>query len=215
MPIPVADVMADVRDSISDATVPYRYSDAFILRKIDQTLGRAVVLRPDLFTELHVLSCVAGTLQSAPSDSVRIMDVVANSTGRAVKEINQEVLDLTLPTWESLPPGPATEWMRYPRDPNRFYVYPAAVGGESLTILYAKTPATITSTAGTIPMTLAYKPALVDGTVWLMESIDAEHVESGRAKMFQDSFNSLLTAGLSARRIADTTNAALPREEEV
>ena len=215
MPIPVADVIVDVRESVSDTSIPVRYSDSFILRKINQTVQRAVVLRPDLFCDVHVLTCVAGSLQSAPVDSVRIMDVIANSTGRAVKEINQEVLDLTQPTWEGLPAGPANDWMRYPRDPNRFYVYPAAVAGDTLTILYAKTPATLTLASANIPLTLAYQPAIVDGTIWLLESIDAEHVESGRAKMFQDSFNGLMTAGLSARRIADTDTAALPKEEQV
>lgn len=215
MPIPVADVLSDVRESVSDTSLPYRYSDAFILRKINQTVQRMVVKRPDLFCDVHQITCVAGSLQSAPGDSVRVMDVLANSAGRAIKEINQEVLDLTLPSWESLTPGLANDWMRYPRDPNRFYVYPAAVAGDTLTIVYAKTPAALTSTAGTILLPLAYQPVVIDGTVWLLESIDAEHVESGRAKMFQDSFYAMLDFGLTARRITDTDTAALPREEQV
>lgn len=214
MPIPVADVVEMVRESISDTTAPYRYSDGFILRRINQAVQRAVVLRPDLFTDVYALTCVAGSLQSAPADSVRVMDVLANSDGRAVKEINQEVLDLTLPTWENTPAGPATDWMRYPRDPNRFYVYPSAIAGAQLTILYAKTPVAVTTVSGNIPMALAYQPAITDCVIWLAEAIDAEHVESGRAKMFQDSFTNQLTAGLSARRITDTDSAALPREEQ-
>lgn len=215
MPIPVADLLSDVRESISDTDLPYRYSDAFILRKINQSVQRMVIKRPDLFSEVYVLTCVAGPLQAAPADAVRVMDVLANSAGRAVKEINQEVLDLTLPTWESLTPGPANDWMRYPRDPNRFYLYPAATAGDTVTILYAKTPAAVTSTASSIPLPLAYQPAVIDGTVWLLESVDAEHVESGRAKMFQDSFYSMLDFGLTARRITDSDTAALPPEEQV
>lgn len=215
MPIPVADVIADVRESVSDTSLPNRYSDAFILRKINQTVQRMVVKRPDIFCDVHILTCVAGSLQSAPVDSVRVMDVLSNSANKAVKEINQEVLDLTLPNWENLTPGPATDWMRYPRDPNRFYVYPAAVAGDTLTILYAKTPIALTTTTGSIPIALAYQPAVVDGVIWLLESIDAEHVESGRAKMFQDSFYMTLDNSTNARRITDTDNAALPKEEQV
>lgn len=215
MPIPVADVLLDVRESVSDTSLPYRYSDAFILRKVNQTVQRMVVKRPDLFCDVHVLTCVAGSLQSAPADSVRVMDVLSNSANKAVKEINQEVLDLTLPNWENLTPGPATDWMRYPRDPNRFYVYPAAVNADTLTILYAKTPTALTLSSTNIPLPLAYQPAVVDGTLWLLESIDAEHVESGRAKMFQDSFNAVLDSGMVARRLTDTDNAALPKEEQV
>lgn len=214
MSFTVPDVIADVRELIQDTLSPYRYSDDFLARKISQTVRRVTVLRPDLFTEITTITCVAGSMQSPPADSVRIMDVLTNTSGAAVKEVNQEVLDLMVPAWEALTPGPAVNWMRYPRSPNRFYVYPAATVSDTLEIVYAKCPAVMT-TASTIPLQDVYYPAIVDGTCWLMESIDAEHVESGRAKMFQDSFLQALTGSLQARRITDTDMAAGPATDEV
>ena len=38
-----------------------------------------------------------------------------------------------------------------------------------------------------IPLPDSYLPVLVDGMTWLAESIDDEHVNSQRAKMFMDS----------------------------
>lgn len=58
-------------------------------------------------------------------------------------------------------------------------------------------------------------PVLVDGVCWVVEAVDAEHVEAGRAKMFKDSFTESLTVGLQARRITDTDAAAGPAEEVV
>lgn len=210
----VSDVILDARELVQDTAAPYRYDDAFMTRKFNQVLRRAVIMRPDLFTEITTISCLAGSLQSCPTDSVRLMDVLTNSAGAAVKQVNQEVLDMMLPSWEALPPGPAQDWMRYPRDPNRFYVYPSATAGANLQIIYAKCPVMLTSSS-VVPMQDVYFPTLIDGLCWLLEAIDAEHVESGRAKMFQDSFKEALSTGLQARRITDTDSAAGPAEEVV
>jgi hypothetical protein len=212
MSFTVADVLLDVRELIQDTKTPYRYSDAFVIRKINRTLSRMAVIRPDLFTTVATIACVAGSLQASPADSVRLMDVLSTADGSAVKEVSQDVQDMMFPAWENLAAGPAINWMRYPRDPNRFYVSPSAVLDAPLTITYAKVPAVLTS-SDTVPIQDAYLPTVIDGTVWLMESIDAESVESGRAKMFQDSFKEQLTAGLTARRITDTGAAGLPKEE--
>lgn len=214
MSFTVAEIVADVRDEIQDAMVPYRYSDEFIVRKLNQVMRRAAILRPDLFVVVEPLTCVAGSLQTAPADSIRLMDALSNTNGRALKEVSQEVLDMMVPTWEALTPGPAVNWMRYPRDPNRFYVYPAATTSDTLTITYSRCPATLTY-LDTVVLQDVYSPVITDGTVWLMESIDAEHVESGSAKMHQDSFMSGLSAGLTSRRITDVGTAGLPPEEVI
>lgn len=212
MSFTVQDVVTEARELLLDNLLPYRYSDEYIVRKVNQILKRMVIARPDLFTTITNITCVAGSIQSAPSDSVRLMDVLTNSAGVAVKEINQEVLDLMFPNWGNGAAGPATNWMRYPRDPNRFYLYPVAAGGETLEIVYARCLPTYTA-SGTVGIQDAYFPVVLDGVCWMMESLDAEHVESGRAKMFRDSYDAALGAGLVARRITDTSTGGLPQEE--
>jgi hypothetical protein len=212
MSFTAADIVLEAREMLLDETAPYRYSDNFIVRKINQVLRRMVIVRPDLFSTVSPMTCVAGTLQACPADSVRLMDVALNSANRAVKEINQEVLDLMFPDWSGDAGGPATNWMRYPRDPNRFYVYPPAAGGETLTIVYAKSTPTYLL-GDTVALQDAYFPVLLDGVCWLMESMDAEHVESSRAKMFKDAYESALGAGLTARKITDTEEAGMAKNE--
>ena len=214
MSFTVSDVLADVRDLIQDNSTPYRYDDVDLVRKFNQVIRRAVILRPDLFTQVATISCVAGSLQQCPTDSERLMDVLANSAGSAVKQVNQEVIDLMIPDWETLTPGPTANWMRYPRDPNRFYVYPAATDALPLQIIYSKCPVML-ATSDVVPIQDVYMPVLVDGVCWVAEAVDAEHVESGRAKMFKDSFTESLTVGLQTRRITDTDSAAGPAEETI
>lgn len=209
MSFTTSDVITESRELLLDETTPFRYSDNFILRKINQVLRRMAITRPDLFAELVDVTCVAGVLQSSPADSIRVMDVTNNQVGDVVKEVNQEVVDLMVPTWESTV-GPSTNWMRYLRDPTKFYLYPGATGGDTVKVLYVKCPPNYTI-GQTVDLQDAYYPAVVDGVCWLLESMDAEHVESGRAKAFHDSFQQLLGIGLATRKISDTREAGMDK----
>lgn len=217
MTFTTTDVIDEVREAVQDthSDAAYRrYSDAFLLRKVNQALKRLALLRPDLFTEVGTITCVTGSLQTAPANSIRLMDVLSASDGRAVKEVNQEVLDLMTPAWGAGAPGVAQDWMRYVKDPNRFYVYPPATTAETLTLLYAAAPTTY-ALAAVVTLQDAYMPAVVDCTAFLVESIDAENAESGRGKMFYDSFKELIGGSLQARKLTDVGDAGLDPKEVI
>lgn len=203
MSFTVADVVQEVREEVSDTAAPFRYSDAFLLRKLNQVVRRIAILRPDLFCEVATMACVAGRLQTAPADSVRIMDVLANTDGNPVAEVDQDTQDLTDSSWVGVAAAATVNWMRYPRDPNRFFVYPKADTNQTLQILYAKCPSTYALSTDVVELQDVYMPVVVDGVVWLVESTDDEHVETGRARMFKDSFTEMLGAGLQARKLTD------------
>jgi len=207
------DVITEVREAVQDTDATYqRYSDAFLLRKLNQAMRRLALLRPDLFTTLATITCVNGTTQTAPTDSIRIVDVASNTDGDAVKEIQAETLDLMFPAWGNEAPGPAKNWVRYVRDPNRFYVYPPASTADTLELLYAKSPATLTAGAAVV-MQDAYFPVVVDCTAWLVESVDAESVATGRARMLKDSFVEMLSGSLQARTLTDVDTAGMNKKE--
>ena len=213
MSFTVAEVITEVRDLVSDSMAPYRYSDDFLVRKVNQAVRRACVLRPDLFTTHASITLAIGALQSAPADSMRLMDVTTIG-GIATKEISQDTLDLMFPSWPSdaTATSTASNWMRYPRDPNRFYVYPAPVAlGASATIVYAKSPATL-AIDGAVPLPDAFMPCIIDGTGWLVEAVDAEYSETSRAKAFETSFREALTTGISGRPLTDTESGGSQQE---
>lgn len=213
MSFTVAEVITEVRDLVSDSFEPYRYSDDFLVRKVNQAVRRACIIRPDLFTTHASITLAAGALQAAPADSMRLMDVTTIG-GIAAKEINQDTLDLMFPSWpsDSTATSTAANWMRYPRDPNRFYVYPPqATSGTAAMIVYAKSPATMTS-ASAVPLPDAFMPCIIDGTGWLVEAVDAEYSETSRAKAFETSFREALTTGISGRPLTDTESGGSQQE---
>jgi hypothetical protein len=59
----------------------------------------------------------------------------------------------------------------------------------------------------------AYFPSLVDGTVFLAESVDNEYINSGRAKLFFDSFVSGLGVALQSRVITDTESSGIGTQQ--
>ena len=88
------DVITEVRRIIQDTNVPYRYSDDVLLGFANQALKRIAVLRPDLFAYIGDITCTDGeVVQSAPVDSIRLIEIYRVKNGDGIIETNREALD--------------------------------------------------------------------------------------------------------------------------
>jgi hypothetical protein len=211
-----AAIIAEVRRLIQDTKTPFRYSDTVLLGFVNQTLKKMVIIRPDLFSVITDISTTPGTVvQSLPSDAMRLVEVFAVKGGNAVREVSRDMLDQTTPGWLSEPAGTPVNFMRHVRNPYRYFLYPAPVGGVELLAEYAQTPPDYALNATIAELRDAYLPVVVDGTVFLAESIDNEHVSSGRAKLFQDAFVQALGVSLQSRTITDIESAGLGPKEVI
>jgi hypothetical protein len=202
------EVITEVRRLIQDTRTPFRYSDTVLLGFVNQTIKRMVILRPDLFTVITDVPTVANTvIQSLPSDSVRLVEIFSVTNGGAVIEVSREVIDQTTPDWTGGPPDVPVNFMRHPRNPNQFFIYPRPYAGVQLVAEYVQSPSTY-NLDDAIGLPDAYFSVLVDGTVFLAESVDNEHVNSGRAKLFQESFIQQLGVALQSRTLTDTESGS-------
>jgi hypothetical protein len=211
-----ASVIEEVRRLVQDTRVPYRYSDAVLLGFVNQTLKRIAILRPDLFSYIGELPTTANSvLQTLPSDSARLVEIFQVKDANAVTEVTRDVLDQSTPGWVGETAGTPVNFMRHVRNPNKFFLYPRPASGTVLIGEYIQSPPTYTinQTVGLLPD--AYFPVVVDGTVFLAESVDNEHVNSGRAKMFQESFTQALGVSLQSRVVTDTESAGLDEKQVV
>jgi hypothetical protein len=209
-----ADIITEARNLIQDTRAPYRYSDTLMLGWVNQTLKRMSVLRPDLFSFIGDIPTVANTvLQSCPSDSLRLIEIFQIKNGDAVTEVNRDVLDQMYPNWVNEAAGTPVNFMRHVRSPNKFFLYPRPATGVVLVGEYAQVPPAYTIAQAIALLPDSYLPVAVDGVVFLAESVDNEHVNSGRAKLFQDSFAQTLATGLQVRSITDTEEGGMdPRQ---
>jgi hypothetical protein len=206
------DVIADVRELIQDTTASsYRYTDAELLGFINQTIKRVLILRPDLFSVIVDISTVANTVaQTLPSDSYRLVELYSVKNGSVLTEVNRESLDQSYPAWVTDQAGTPYNYMRHVRHPNKYFLYPRPIANIVLVGEYIQVPSNYAAGATISVLPDAYLPVLVDGTVFLAESIDDEHVNSGRAKLFLESFTQALGSGLSSRVLTDTEQAGIP-----
>lgn len=198
------DVITETRRLIQDEATPYRYSDAILLSFVNQTIRRMVMLRPDLFSTVTTISTTPNVSeQTLPSNAVRLIEIFRVQGGTSIEEVDRDIFDRTYPQWTTDAAGTPTKYIRHPRNPRAYFLYPRPTSGIVLVGEYVVTPPTyiISDTIAVLPD--AYFPSLVDGTVYLAESIDNEHVNSGRAKLFFDSFTQGLAVDLQARNVTD------------
>jgi hypothetical protein len=210
-----ADVIVEVRNVIQDTRVTYRYSDVLLLGFINTTIKRMAILRPDLFTVIGDINVTANTVvQDCPAGAIRLVEIFQVKNGDVITEVSREMLDQTYPEWRTETPGTPVNYMRHVRNPTQFFLVPRPVSSVILVGEYVATPATYTINQ-TIDLPDAYFPVLVDGTVFMAESVDNEHVNSGRAKLYQDSFTQLLGVGLQSRSVTDTEEGGLDPKQVI
>jgi hypothetical protein len=211
-----AEVITEVRRLVQDQLVPYRYSDAVLLGYVNQSLQRMAILRPDLFTEIVDITTTADVaVQSLPAEAIRLVDIFQVKNGNAITEVDRETMNRNYPGWMSEASGTPVNFMRHVKNPDRYFLYPRPAAGVVLVGEYSKSPADYTINASIDVIADTYFPIVVDGTVYLAESIDDEHVQTGRAKLFYDSFVEQLGAGLQSRKLTDTKMAGMESGEVI
>lgn len=212
----LVNVLVSVRQLLQDSNSNVdlqRYSDDLLIGFANQTLKRIALLRPDLFSYIGEIPCVAGeVLQTAPSDSIQLMEILRVKDGDAIRETNRETMDQTYPSWNSDTAGACVNWMRHPRNPNRFFIYPKAPVSQILIGEYAQTPTDYAISDDILLLGDAFYPCVVDGTVFMAEAVDSEAVSSSRAEMFQKSLTGMLAASLESRSVTMTENAGMDKK---
>jgi hypothetical protein len=212
----LSNVITEVRRILQDINAPLRYSDTVLLGFANQALKRIAVLRPDLFAYIGEIPTTAGSvIQSAPTDSIRIMEIFSVKNGSGITEANREALDQTYPGWMNDSAADAVNWMRHTRNPNRFFIYPKAPAGQILIGEYAQSPKEYTIDEDVALLSEAFFPVVVDATIFMAESVDNEHVNSNRAQLFQQSFTQALGVSAQGRVITDTEAAGLKADEVI
>jgi len=197
----------------TDATTP-RYTDSTLVGFVNQTLKRMAVVRPDLFAYIGEIPLSDGeVVHTAPSDSIRVFEIFRVKNGGSIREVSREMMDQSAPSWQADTAGACTNWMRHSRNPNRFFTYPASTTSQIVIGEYGQTPPTVAigDTITLIPD--VWFPVIVDGVMWLAESIDDEHVNSKRAQMFQQAFITALQVNLESRAVTDSERGGLDEKD--
>lgn len=199
-----SDVIVEARKLLQDTQAPYRYSDTDLLGYVNQTLKRMAVFRPTLFTNITSVPLTANTvIQDLPSDAHRLVQVFFIDNYNSVNEVEREVLERAYPQWVSDPSGIPFNFIRHPRNATKFFLYPRPLANLTATVEYVVEPIAYTINQTILYLKDTYLGVVVDGVVFLASSIDDEHVNSNRAKLFLESFTSALGVDLQQQAVLD------------
>lgn len=187
------DIINQARHITNDAGTSaaiYRQDDAELLSYVNEALKEAVVLRPDLFSTVGDMTCIAGQCEQSITflDAVQLLDVLCIHGGRALTPFDRASMDLFRPGWRTDAAGEAQNWAPLQGDPLQFFIYPKAPAAQVLDVRYVRNPGTyaLGDTIGDLPAT--YAPALANYVVFRAESKDDEHVLSQRAAAYYAAF---------------------------
>lgn len=198
-------VIDQARVLINDdnALMPERFSDATLLGYVNQAMERACMVRPDLFIVNEDITPTPNQVEQEFDPSVtRIMEIHRVVGGGAIGEVDKETMDRSYPNWPTDTADTPVNWMRHPRNPRRYFLYPRPATGTQLAAEYIQVPGPYTL-SDTIDLPDSYKSAIIDCVVFLAEVVDNESVDTQRAKAFMDSFMQALGADLTQRSLVD------------
>jgi len=202
-----ANILLRVKDTLQDTT-SVRWTEAELLRYINDAQREIVNLRPDASATTANVALVVGTAQTIPTAGLRLIKVVRNmsdasggATGkRAIRIVDREILDSQEPNWhDPTVSGDAAHTTTVKHyvfdedDPRRFYVYPGASSTSTFVeIVYSAAPTDLANTSATLYIDDIYANAVIDFVLYRAYMKDAEF--AGNAQRAQNHFQLFMSS---------------------
>jgi len=213
-----ANIITRVQDTLQDTT-SVRWSEAELLRYINDAQREIVNLRPEAAADHANVQLAAGTEQTIPDVGLRLIKVVRNmsttgssATGkRAIRLVSSDILNAQDPDWhdpavtgQSAHSTVVKNYIFDEDDPRKFYVYPGISGNSYVEIVFSRTPTDLANTSATIYVDDIYGNAIVDFVLYRAYMKDAEYAANAqRAGSHYQLFTASLGQGGQAQSLLD------------
>jgi|TARA_R100000234_G_C5002153_1_gene180828 hypothetical protein len=184
-----ANVISRVQDTLQDTT-SVRWSEAELLRYINDAQREIVNLRPEASAIHANVQLATGTEQSLPSGGLRLINVVRGMNGtsssatglRAIRIVDSDILNTLEPDWHDPTVTGDAAHGTVPKhyifdedDPKKYYIYPGVSGTAYVEIVYSKSPDDLGSTSATIDIDDIFANAIIDFVLYRAYMKDAEY----------------------------------------
>ena len=181
---------------------------------VNQTILMTATYRPDLFASLGPIQTVAGnSVQSMPTDSLRLIEIFHVIGGQSVVEVSLSMMERSYPGWASERPSMPINYMRHPRNHNRYFLYPAPAQDVYLMADYVKVPKVYGHNDEIEFLSDAYMPALVYGTASMSANVLNDRVLPERVQMHRTMYEQILGVSLQAKLALDVDERRDPEDD--
>lgn len=214
MAVTAGQIIDSVTGALQDAT-NVRWPRSLLLSYLNDGLLEVLIYRPDACTAVQDLALAAGWLQTIPAGAVRLLDVKANTSGRACKLTKRDALDDQRPAWRADEASTTIKaWVYDERDAKRFEVWPPAASGASLKVVLTVPPTPLANEAASVPYDDIYRGPLMSYVMHRAYLRDSEDAAMGAQAA---SYYNLMVQQLSGKTSADLnmapTNARSQRKD--
>lgn len=194
-----------------------RWPATELVRYLNDGQRALCVVRPDASSAYAALVPVAGVRQTLPASAISLMDVPCNTSGRAIRKVDQLALDCVNRDWRSAAGVSAfTNFTYDPREPRVFCLYPPATGGVgSVDVVYSVYPSDVPTPSGAAYTTCTGNMSVVDQwdtamLNYVLGRAYAKDAAFGGNKVLSDSYMAAFVAMIGGQLQASQTVA--PKE---
>lgn len=188
-----------------------RWSRAELLQWLNDAQRTIVMISPNSSNKVSVVSLVAGTQQSIPSDGWTLLDAYRNmgadgaTPGRVLRFISKELLDGFNPDWHSGTKQKVVKNIIFdPQNQTKFWVYPPSDGTGTIEVNYAQVPPALSAETDVIGLNDILQAVILDYMLYRACSKDAEYAAGMQlATGYWQSF----TNGLGLKAEAEVQNS--------
>lgn len=145
---------------------------------------------PSISQARTTVTPVAGAYQTLPAGGLHLTDVIRNSTGDTITQVNRDALDDFLPSWYQMSQQAAV--IHYALDDmnsKAYWVYPPNNGAGSIEITYHAIPTALTALSSTITLDDTTFTPLVDWLAYRVLSREDETSMPETAAAFKKNFD--------------------------
>ena len=219
-----ANLLLRIEDTLQDTT-NVRWSEAELLRYINDAQREVVNLRPEASADHANVQLSTGTEQAIPDVGLRLIKVVRNmsaaggsATGkRTIRIVEQEILDTLEPDWhdptvtgEAAHTTTVKHYVFDEDDPRKYYVYPGVAGNAYVEIVFSRTPTDLANTSATLYIDDIYANAVIDYALYRAYMKDAEFAGNAqRASSHYQLFVGSVTQGGQVQVMTSPNNDAM------
>ena len=137
--------LIDRAETVLQDTTNTRWAQAELLSYLNDAQREIVMQRPDAKVTNATLTCAASSKQTLHSGALRLIDIIRNTNGKAITQIDRKILDVQNPSWHTGSANTVVEHFMYdPADPKNFYVYPVPANSVQIEIAYSQSTTDIT-----------------------------------------------------------------------
>lgn len=148
MAISAQSLIRRVVETLQDPT-SIRWPVPELVRYLNDGQREIKLHRPDTVRQTGDIALVSGSRQTLPANADKLIEIWHNKASkRAVQMVDRRILDDQTPGWHALPGSADILHYTYdPRVPTEFFVYPPALGGNTLVGAFSVNPTDITEPA--------------------------------------------------------------------